>query len=978
MSNTSSCSATVSLLAFRTFKMLIRFGFLLIVLAGFHYLLGDRIAAQEANPHWQTQVSPVEALKDIIEPEAKTAIAAPSHASRSQACYPGSGWTWTYGPYRPDVAAKAQQALRESGIETLVEAREFGETDSCGSFELYALDFTIEVRSTASSGATEQEQVADRIRPILAQLAAPQLGNVRLKFASTGDTLVADEPVDADVQPTTPSLSASGVSLQRKVYVLVFDPLLSNGQTLSQHMGWYDYAALVQGAVDFFQQASGGWVQYTVVHTAVLTDSVEAWPLKEDGYRYTEAEYLAVLSGQIPSDPGYADYNHIVSMPELDIRGKLNGGEIDELWTFGAPYFGFYESRLVGPGAYWYNSLPVPEPSGCNRLMPIMGLSYERELACLLESFGHRMESTMARAYGSWQENRTAHNWDRFALDKAQSPDYSYSGCGNTHYPPNGTSDYDYGNPSTVLSNCDDFANYPNLGDPAVTAVPVTCSAWGCSHLGFFNYWYSHLPRYNGCGPDDKANSWWTYFASPALALDPLAACDLSPGVRIEGPATGPVCYVQQLTATVSPISVTLPITFVWEATEQSPVSHVSGNLTDTVAFTWAHIGAKVITVTAVYAGGTLTDTHQVVMTEEITATFSVSQGSDDAGLYPDGCSYSISWNEIYFGKCTNGQDMTGGFRFVNVTIPRGSRILHAYTEFTVDGRYSNELVVAFHGEATRNAPTFSSTDSPAIRPLTSASTTWSILASDVWNMGEMRNSPELSGIVQEIVNRLDWKSGNALAIITQNAGSTTPANSHRRVYAYEREPARAARLVISYIEPALTAGFYATPMTGVVPLAVTFTGASTGNITQSQWDFGDGATSALPDPTHTYTSAGVYTVTLTVSGPRGTDTLTRTDLVTAYAPVHSGFTAWPTSGIVPLTVTFTNTSSGDYTACLWSFGDGVTSTLPNPTHTYTAVGVYNVTLTVSGPGGSDTESQPMFIVVEANKVFLPIILRRG
>ena len=112
-----------------------------------------------------------------------------------------------------------------------------------------------------------------------------------------------------------------------------------------------------------------------------------------------------------------------------------------------------------------------------------MGPSPERGLECAIENFGHRMEATMTRVYGSWQQNRTTHNWERFALVKALSPNYSYSGCGNVHYPPNGTSDYDYGNPFAVMSNCGDFVNYPYLSDPLSVAQPVTCSTWDCAHL---------------------------------------------------------------------------------------------------------------------------------------------------------------------------------------------------------------------------------------------------------------------------------------------------------------------------------------------------------------------------------------------------------------------------------------------------------------------------------------------------------------
>lgn len=312
-------------------------------------------------------------------------------------------------------------------------------------------------------------------------------------------------------------------TFHRKVYVIVYDPILSNGQYLSDYLGWNDYSELTQGTTDFFRRVTDGRLNYTIVYTTIVTDG---WPVKIDGFRYTEEEYLAVINGQSsPHTPDTVDYNVIVNSPDFDICGKANRGEIDEVWIYNGPYFGFYESTLVGPGAYWYNSPPVPEPYDCNRLIPIMGPSPERDLDNAIHNFGHRTESTMKRVYGGWENNRTAHNWERFALVKALSPDYFYSGCGNIHYPPNGTSDYDYANLTPVLSNCDDFVNYPDLGDPAETAKPVDCSAWGCDQIGYLEYWFSHLPSNYGCGPDEVSSDWWKYFVDPALALDPSSPC---------------------------------------------------------------------------------------------------------------------------------------------------------------------------------------------------------------------------------------------------------------------------------------------------------------------------------------------------------------------------------------------------------------------------------------------------------------------
>ncbi len=86
-------------------------------------------------------------------------------------------------------------------------------------------------------------------------------------------------------------------------------------------------------------------------------------------------------------------------------------------------------------------------------------------------------------------------------------------------------------------------------------------------------------------------------------------------------------------------------------------------------------------------------------------------------------------------------------------------------------------------------------------------------------------------------------------------------------------------------------AAFTVCPATGTAPLAVAFTDSSTGSITARAWSFGDGGTSTSTSPSHTFTAAGSYTVALTVTGPGGTDTLTRAACVVAGAPAAS--TAW-------------------------------------------------------------------------------------
>lgn len=168
---------------------------------------------------------------------------------------------------------------------------------------------------------------------------------------------------------------------------------------------------------------------------------------------------------------------------------------------------------------------------------------------------------------------------------------------------------------------------------------------------------------------------------------------------------------------------------------------------------------------------------------------------------------------------------------------------------------------------------------------------------------------------------------------------------------------------------PAPTADFSAAPTSGCAPLSVDFTDLSTGEITQWDWDFGDGNSSGQQHPSHTYQDGGVYTVSLTVTGPGGSDTETKFDYITVNAAPEADFTGSPTSGPHPLTVDFTDLSTADVSGWFWDFGDEGTSTEQDPSHTYLADGTYSVTLITTGPCGSDTVTKTDYINVGTKTV---------
>jgi hypothetical protein len=217
----------------------------------------------------------------------------------------------------------------------------------------------------------------------------------------------------------------------------------------------------------------------------------------------------------------------------------------------------------------------------------------------------------------------------------------------------------------------------------------------------------------------------------------------------------------------------------------------------------------------------TATPTRAATITPSPTpqVTIPVTQSSDDAGpnpavnpaLNPTPCSttdsrYSITWNEVYLGHCTDGANIVSGFRFTNVAVPPGAVITKAQIEFTVDGPYQDFATnVQFRGELTSNSITFDNTIRPDNRPLTQAAVLWSISPTDDWILNEKKYSPNLKNIIQEIVNQSGWQSGNALTIIVQPQPGM-PSNDHRRVFAIEREGIiKSAKLQIWYTTPANT-----------------------------------------------------------------------------------------------------------------------------------------------------------------------------
>jgi hypothetical protein len=308
-----------------------------------------------------------------------------------------------------------------------------------------------------------------------------------------------------------PKLSAATTPppVTKKVFVLIFNPIFQGNKTLSVYKGWGNPVTLDSTYITDVKNSSHGYVNYSVVRT----QTVNGYPQKASGFRFTNSTYLGCLGNSAPS---YCleliDYKKLIT--DYNLCGLVNSGVIDEVWLWGGPYFGYYEAVMAGPSAYNTNGTPITGTS-CTKSLHIMGFSYERGVSEMLEDLGHRIEGTMDRIYGNFNPTLTT-MWNKFAMYDKVLP--GQAGCGNIHYPFNGVSDYDWSNTSFVNNKCDDWLNYPSTKGEYKNQ---NCNAWGCTGYGYKKYWLSHLPYKTGTN-NEINNNWWNYVVDFDNAIKPV------------------------------------------------------------------------------------------------------------------------------------------------------------------------------------------------------------------------------------------------------------------------------------------------------------------------------------------------------------------------------------------------------------------------------------------------------------------------
>lgn len=294
--------------------------------------------------------------------------------------------------------------------------------------------------------------------------------------------------------------------LRPRVLLIIYNPTIpaEGGRKLSQVLGWSDPDALTEQYIADLREVSGGFVDYRVVQR------IEAggWPVKTDGFRYDAETYLANWrSGQSWHDPDGLDYEAVLA--DFGLLGRIDADQIDEVWLFGFPFAGFFESRMVGPGAFWCNG-PEMDRGDVGRRFVIMGFNYQRGVGEMLEAFGHRVESHMKYVWRRFGNDPDRNLWQRFILHDKVAP--GRAECGTVHFAPNSDRDYDWGNRRRVASRCHTWLNFPDLQGEA---RQVDCGEWGNGDIrAHHKWWLDHLPKVSG-ETEGIANNWWWYVVEP-------------------------------------------------------------------------------------------------------------------------------------------------------------------------------------------------------------------------------------------------------------------------------------------------------------------------------------------------------------------------------------------------------------------------------------------------------------------------------
>jgi len=245
-----------------------------------------------------------------------------------------------------------------------------------------------------------------------------------------------------------------------------------------------------------------------------------------------------------------------------------------------------------------------------------------------------------------------------------------------------------------------------------------------------------------------------------------------------------------------------------------------------------------------------------------ITLTAQVAASTDDAN--EESGAVDLSSTSLWLGNASGTTGSYAGLRFTNLAIPPGSNIYSAHLQVFSNQSQWQSITINLAAEAIGNSPTFSASNPPSQRTLTNNNVTQQ--SNTQWQANTWYSMDDMTPVIQEIVNRPDWQSGNSLSIIVTGTGLPW---GREFATSFDGSPANAPELVVNFTTPS---GATSTPTATAAATGATSTSTPTRTPTRT------------PTATRTATPTSAFTNTPTAVGTASTATRTPTATPTVSA----------------------------------------------------------------------------------------------
>lgn len=355
----------------------------------------------------------------------------------------------------------------------------------------------------------------------------------------------------------SPKVEASTI-FRPRVLALVVNPTQGSDNLFDHYFGWQLGGQTFNQAVDTninetieaFDNFTEGQVKYQLAGKVTLN----TFPPNTNNFQYTFDNYShCVDNTTLPNGNTCEQQKWLVDhnswLTSLNFCQTMQTYGADEVWVYSAPYVLTWESFMFGSDSgFWVNGPSFVIP-GCNKhYIVTAGGTTEPNL----HVYGHRVEATLNYLTQVWNETDRQTYWENFSNVSryATNPNpFTGVGCGNAHFPKNGTNHYDYYNQTSMDFNCPDWQNFPNLTGETEN---LDCYDWGCTDPGWGAHWLGSLP--NGAGEtmitrnDTREipvwKNWWGYILNPDATIGYVAGTPVyEPQILglpdcLEGPVT--------------------------------------------------------------------------------------------------------------------------------------------------------------------------------------------------------------------------------------------------------------------------------------------------------------------------------------------------------------------------------------------------------------------------------------------------------